>query len=445
MKRYMISLLLSSLFLTMGFSQQIVDERVSLLYGEINKEDSNSKLLKQNQIYLYQVVNGVSVRVANSFVCNNRFAFSFIVETEGFFLLANSSLNEIYSTFYFKPKESLNIELHDGYFTAVDGGSNENLEMAKWTRSISHLRNSNIMLASLNEAMSYPVDKSVSKAFAKRLMNLHQLSVLDTFLKKTSIKSLLADEVSLVLKVIESSDIADYPLGISLLNSIITSKLPEETVKNTSMESILQLAAEGARVLKRKEQLELWSFFLVNKINDYKDVSIFEKKLPEVASNDRIKKALYDKRLELFNPFEARGKDYVDFQLEDVNGQKVALSDFPDKVIYIDFWATWCGPCFNEMPALLALMDKYKDKEVVFISISLDESNKHKEWKQIIEEKQLKGIQLFAGEKEKLLSKTYGINSIPRFMLIDKTGKIDNLNAPRPSSDQIEEALNKLL
>lgn len=61
------------------------------------------------------------------------------------------------------------------------------------------------------------------------------------------------------------------------------------------------------------------------------------------------------------------------FELPDVNGKKVRLSDFKGKIIILDFWATWCPPCRAEIPGFIELYNKYKDKGVVVIGISLDE------------------------------------------------------------------------
>ncbi len=61
-----------------------------------------------------------------------------------------------------------------------------------------------------------------------------------------------------------------------------------------------------------------------------------------------------------------------DFTLTDLNGQKVSLSDFKGKVIIVDFWATWCGPCKMEIPSFIKLQEDYKD-EVVVLGVSLDQ------------------------------------------------------------------------
>src|SRR5690606_21392400 len=114
--------------------------------------------------------------------------------------------------------------------------------------------------------------------------------------------------------------------------------------------------------------------------------------------------------------------------------------------VYIDIWATWCGPCLKEIPAIKKLKSDYKGKNLEIISISIDEEKDFEKWKKMIAEKQLKGIQLFADKDwNSEFIKAYGIDAIPRFLLIDTDGKIINSDAPRPSSPSLKELINKYL
>jgi peroxiredoxin len=63
----------------------------------------------------------------------------------------------------------------------------------------------------------------------------------------------------------------------------------------------------------------------------------------------------------------------LDFVLEDMNGERVKLSDFKGKVILLNFWATWCGPCEQEIPAFVEMYDRYKDRGFVILGVSIDD------------------------------------------------------------------------
>lgn len=127
----------------------------------------------------------------------------------------------------------------------------------------------------------------------------------------------------------------------------------------------------------------------------------------------------------------AAGAVAPDFTYPNIEGDTISLSDFRGKYVYIDVWATWCGPCKKEIPFLAKLEEEYADKNIVFISVSIDDTAEP--WKKMVTEKQLKGIQLFAEGWKSKIAESYMIKSIPRFILIDTDGSIIDVRAPRPS------------
>ena len=150
------------------------------------------------------------------------------------------------------------------------------------------------------------------------------------------------------------------------------------------------------------------------------------------------------------------GKPAPEFvNYESVDGKKVSLKDLKGKNIYMDIWATWCGPCKAEIPALKQLEEDYKGKNVAFVSISVDEGRGYpnnsaeaakKGWKEMIKDKDMKGIQLIADNAwNSDFIKAFKVRSIPRFIIIDKNGIVVDADAPRPSSSKIRAELDKLL
>ncbi len=128
------------------------------------------------------------------------------------------------------------------------------------------------------------------------------------------------------------------------------------------------------------------------------------------------------------------GKVAPDFKAITMAGEEIKLSDLRGKRIYVDVWATWCGPCIAEIPALQKLESELHDMDIEFVSISIDEEKDKEKWQNFVIEKELSGHQLIAeGAWKSELAIAYNIKGIPRFMVIDKDGKLVSANAPRPS------------
>lgn len=134
------------------------------------------------------------------------------------------------------------------------------------------------------------------------------------------------------------------------------------------------------------------------------------------------------------------------FAYNDINEQMVSLADLKGKYVYVDVWATWCGPCLGEIPSLKNLEKDFHDKDIEFVSISVDRKQDYDTWKNMVAEKELKGVQLFADNSwQSDFVTAYNIQGIPRFILIDPEGNIVSANADRPSNPKLREQLDKLL
>lgn len=131
-------------------------------------------------------------------------------------------------------------------------------------------------------------------------------------------------------------------------------------------------------------------------------------------------------------------------RFEDVKGETFSLEDFKGKVIYIDVWAQWCAPCKREAPYFQKLKEKYADKNIVFLQLSVDKNREA--WAKYINKKEeTKNSFILANAFDSEFAKSYLINGIPRFILLDKNLNIINANAMRPSNVEIENVLNTAL
>ncbi len=151
--------------------------------------------------------------------------------------------------------------------------------------------------------------------------------------------------------------------------------------------------------------------------------------------------ARYDK-LKTLTP----GNPSPTFNYENYKGGTTALESLEGKYVYIDVWATWCGPCLREIPALKEFEKEYENKNVQVVSISIDEPKDYEKWKAMINTKQLGGIQLMADNNWKSqFVVDYAILGIPRFILVDPQGNIVSADAPRPSDPKLRETMDGLL
>lgn len=128
---------------------------------------------------------------------------------------------------------------------------------------------------------------------------------------------------------------------------------------------------------------------------------------------------------------------------ENFKGGKTSLKDFRGKYVYIDIWATWCGYCKYETPFFKKIAEKYNEKNIAFVSISVDKNEKYDKWKKEITEKEIPGVHLFCNQDREFLKK-YRVSGIPRFILLDPDGNIINAEAPRPSDLKLTKVLNNL-
>ena len=122
------------------------------------------------------------------------------------------------------------------------------------------------------------------------------------------------------------------------------------------------------------------------------------------------------------------GTPAADLSLPDMNGNLIRLSDLKGKVVLIDFWASWCGPCRKNNPHLVKLYHKYHGKGLEIFGVSLDED--HQNWKEAVSHDRMDWIQVIDDKGWNASSAlAYGVEMIPSSFLIDRDGVIRKVNA----------------
>jgi thiol-disulfide isomerase/thioredoxin len=138
-----------------------------------------------------------------------------------------------------------------------------------------------------------------------------------------------------------------------------------------------------------------------------------------------------------------KGATSPPFAYEGVNGETVTQEDLKGKLVYIDLWATWCGPCLREIPYFDTLQETFKDRDITFVSICQNDTKER--WLKTVEIKNLRGLQLYAKGDGGQFYEDYQVTGIPRYIILDAEGKIIDSDAKRPSDKRLVAELEALL
>ncbi len=125
-----------------------------------------------------------------------------------------------------------------------------------------------------------------------------------------------------------------------------------------------------------------------------------------------------------------------EFTLTDIDGKKVSLRDFRGQVVYLDFWASWCGPCMREFPHAKDLKQKLKhQKDLVFLYVSIDTDEQA--WRTTVAEHEIEGVHLNVPGTRLGAPLLYNVKGVPTFYIIGRNGRIFDNRPPRPSNPDI--------
>lgn len=220
----------------------------------------------------------------------------------------------------------------------------------------------------------------------------------------------------------------------------------------TRLDTSLQISSHNIKKYEKIDQL-----FTENKVKSKLYLQLAEEMISSsvdefhIIYDDFIKKNIKPelKVKQLLQGFDnkkhlIKGQKAPDDIFQTMDAGEISFQDFKGKVLYIDVWATWCGPCIREIPYLEKKQEQFKNKDVVFISISVDEERGP--WEYMVKDKNLRGQQWYAPASwQSALAQNYRITGIPRFIIIDREGNIFNAYAPRPSFDEFDNAIEEAL
>ncbi len=444
-------ILMVAVFITLNVNAK---NTTCIVKGKSSKKDFQN-------VELFKIVNGSLVSHSKTEIDGDgNFAFMFVPQTEGFYYLGTE---EEYNRIYVKKGDNINLEIFDFGYNLVGKNSRENKVLFDWYKmsklaegkSVKFWRNRSDfkdffpLLESLDvESKEFAANIKTGNSFFDNLMKLTIKWDLEyyalTFLYTP--RSIHPKESDYVLYYngfadgdrFENELLLCHPYAVRYMvlynmyysNNILKQK-PErgQDYLGKQLENIIDPVLKGEFVV-----------FSCNRVRGFEQLSYMREKYGKYLITDSQKERFHAKELSLrtFAP----GEKAVNFTYPDKEGKKVSLTDFKGKVVLVDVWATWCGPCKAQIPHLEKLEKEYHGKDIVFISVSVDE--KKDKWLNMIKKDNLGGVQLWANGFSKIC-KDYSIKGIPRFMLFDKEGNIISVDAPRPSEPKLKELINKYL
>jgi peroxiredoxin len=142
------------------------------------------------------------------------------------------------------------------------------------------------------------------------------------------------------------------------------------------------------------------------------------------------------------NEMLSQGEIAPDFRLKDPDGKNIGLSDLTGKIIFLNFWASWCQPCQDQIPALTSIYGKYSENDFEILQVSLDKN--YEDWTKSIRENEITWLNVSElNFWDSSVALMYGVQSIPGNFLIDREGKIIAVNlSPEQLNKKLDEIFN---
>ncbi|PSL49249.1 thiol-disulfide isomerase/thioredoxin [Chitinophaga niastensis] len=429
---------------------------LSIIQGKVSDE-------KVGKITLYAVVEGRKEEVANTLVDQQHaFAFAMPAPQEGFYYLSATGKRGHDTRVYVKPGDQLQITLNDYGYT-LQAGSAENKALQKWDEQLNVIMKPAVTIDSTTYLSYFPkLEAFVPKvAGLKTVVNTPNKKFNDLLKYMMDIDVEHAAMLFLLTPRTAHPDHSQYP---AFYKQIIQSKkyCDARLLQDGDGAAVIRLYSTFNMILdtdkerpKNTERLSKEAALFCN--DSIKAVAITES-LGNYKTFDALTEAFepvkqylvtdvqkqrylaYEKTVRKF----AAGEAAMNFSGEDLTGKKISLSDLKGKVVVVDVWATWCGPCKAELPYLSKLEEEMEGKNVTFLGCSVDEAKDKEKWMDFVKKQEMKGTQIFmSGWSD--ITKFYDINGIPRFMVFDQKGNIVNIDAPRPSTPELKALIEKLL
>ncbi|WP_164126485.1 TlpA family protein disulfide reductase [Sphingobacterium luzhongxinii] len=465
MKALRIVTIVFSILFLLKTTQAGHDPQMAMIQGKVSDFD-----FKIDKITLYQVYNGSLKEHSTTVLNKNReFGFNVPIAESGFYFIDygqfNNRLRGQNIRLYLEPEISLDLTINEndytlggknlGHNTLVHQANEINNKFRAYNRLDARktyvdffpfLENQGIKMVdqfkksintkdnTFNDLLRLAVQADFENE-AYFFFRLPRTAHPDKFDRPTLYSQLKAEEIKF-----NEPNILKLDNGISWMRSYFSYYRGRDgaTVNN------VDIIANDTKQISDIKLKEVYSLAVLKELKlKPEQYKVVIQPLYSYLTSDESKTYIleYEKQMH-----KDKGQPGFEFSYPDINGKTVSFSDFKGKFLYIDVWATWCGPCKKEIPHLQELEHDYKDKDIVFMSISVDKMKDQQKWKDFVKSQQLGGVQLMADKDfSSGIVKNYDITGIPRFLLFDKEGKIITANADRPSNSMLRIQLDRLL
>jgi Thiol-disulfide isomerase and thioredoxins len=410
---------------------------------------------KLNRVGLYKVLNGRLKEIATAVPdAEGRFAFRFTPEYEGLYSIGSGNVQSQQGLFrfYFRGNEELNLKLDPSNYELTGKNTPENEVLYKWDRQSKSFHDKGLTPGGMSTYVDFfpEVEEfkgrldDIKKTAKTGNANFDQLfaELVDydfayyttSYLQMPRTAHPSKEEMSDYYTTFNADKyltptLMKLPYGDRFLTNLVYRK-----VDLSGKPTVDQLVATiGPDVLKA--QYVLQHLERARSYDDFQAINNTYKKYFTLPEQIERAKATEVKLVET-----KIGVPAFQFSYPDITGKKVSLADLKGKVVLVDMWATWCGPCRAEEPHWEKLNEEFKGKPVAFVGVSVDQDKP--KWETYAKEKNLKGIQLHAGSGNEL-SNAYKVNGIPRYILIDKSGNLITADSPRPSDPKLKALLEE--
>ena len=281
--------------------------------------------------------------------------------------------------------------------------------------------NNNIkLIADLNDYIHYKVEGSVASAQLHAFFENYRQqdsAMASCFIRLDSLQKTNAPD-SIVLPCRQERDRRMGDLNALVTNFINKSESPAARIYAIGIAS---------RTLK-KEELQQLAKASVNKFPEHSSLKKISTMLSVAAQPAPSENSLDN-------------TEAPDFTLPDPNGKMISLKSFRGKYVLVDFWASWCGPCRQENPTVVAAFNRFKDKNFTVLGVSLDD-NKAK-WLKAIQDDKLTWTHVSDLKQwESIVVPMYQIQGIPFNVLVDPNGKVI---ASELRGEDLEKTLSSVL